>query len=83
LRLLQLRRSPGRELGLSAAREGVFDLGFRRFGWRCPFYVLGLAGAAYALVLGFLLVEPVRGQSEETKPVHADPTLPETSSIKA
>jgi len=55
----------------------------RRFGWRCPFYVLGLAGAAYALVLGFLLVEPVRGQSEETKPVHADPTLPETSSIKA
>jgi MFS family permease len=54
----------------------------RRFGWRCPFYVVGLAGAAYALVLGFLLVEPVRAQSEETKPVHADPTW-ETSSIKA
>jgi MFS family permease len=47
----------------------------RRFGWRSPFYVLGLAGAAYALGLGFLLVEPVRGQSEATKPVPADPTL--------
>ncbi len=47
----------------------------RPFGWRCPFYVLGLAGAAYALVLGFLIVGPVRGQSEETKPVHADSTL--------
>jgi len=45
----------------------------RHFGWRSPFYVLGLAGAAYALVLGFLLVEPVRGQSEETRPAKADP----------
>ena len=44
-------------------------------GWRSPFYVLGLAGAAYALVLGFFLVEPVRGQAEETKPVQPDPTL--------
>jgi MFS family permease len=45
------------------------------FGWRSPFFVLGLAGAAYALVLGFLLVEPVRGQSEAAKPASVDPTL--------
>ena len=44
-----------------------------RFGWRSPFFVLGLAGAAYALILGFLLVEPLRGQSEGTKPVPLDP----------
>ncbi len=44
-----------------------------QFGWRSPFYVLGLAGAAYALVLGFFLVEPVRGQAEETKPAEPDP----------
>src|SRR5271157_6168077 len=45
------------------------------FGWRSPFFVLGLAGAAYALVLGFLLVEPVRGQSEVAKPESIDPAL--------
>lgn len=45
------------------------------FGWRSPFFVLGLAGAAYALVLGFLLVEPVRGQSKVAKPASVDPTL--------
>ena len=39
-----------------------------RFGWRSPFYVLGLAGTAYAMLLGFSLIEPVRGQSEEIKP---------------
>ncbi len=45
------------------------------FGWRSPFYVLGLAGAAYALVLGFLLVEPVRGHSEVAKTKSLDPAL--------
>ncbi len=36
------------------------------FGWRSPFYVLGLAGyRCMRLVLGFFLVEPLRGQSEE------------------
>ena len=39
----------------------------RHFGWRSPFLVLGLVGAAYAIVLGFILVEPARGQSEEAK----------------
>ncbi len=39
------------------------------FGWRSPFYVLGLAGAAYAILLGFFLVEPLRGQAEGAKPV--------------
>lgn len=45
----------------------------RHFGWRSPFFFLGLVGAAYALILGFVLVEPVRGQSEEAKPAPADP----------
>jgi MFS family permease len=45
------------------------------FGWRSPFYVLGFAGAAYAVILGFVLVEPVRGQSEDAKPAAADPLL--------
>jgi len=45
------------------------------FGWRSPFYVLGLAGAAYALVLGSVLIEPIRGQSEAAKPVQLDPDL--------
>jgi sugar phosphate permease len=42
------------------------------FGWRSPFFVLGLVGAMYALFLGFILVEPVRGQSEEAKPAPVD-----------
>ena len=45
------------------------------FGWRSPFYVLGLAGMAYAVLLGFFLVEPVRGQSEEDKPAKPEPAL--------
>lgn len=36
----------------------------RYFGWRSPFFILGLVGAAYALALGFILKEPLRGQSE-------------------
>ncbi len=40
----------------------------RHFGWRFPFYVLGLAGTAYALMLAFLLVEPLRGQSDGPAP---------------
>ena len=31
-----------------------------RLGWRSPFWILGLAGMAYAGLLGFGLVEPVR-----------------------
>jgi MFS family permease len=38
------------------------------YGWRSPFYVLGLTGTVYAFVLGFWLVEPVRGQADEIKP---------------
>src|SRR5262245_3546156 len=38
------------------------------YGWRSPFYVLGASGIVYALFLGFMLREPVRGQSEEKKP---------------
>jgi MFS family permease len=47
----------------------------KHFGWRSPFYVLGLAGAIYALVLGFWLVEPARGQAEANKPAPPDPSL--------
>ncbi len=54
------------------------------FGWRAPFYVLGLAGAAYAILLGFLLVEPLRGQAEEAKPVEPGASLEvELASIAA
>ncbi|WP_205678674.1 MFS transporter [Aquisphaera insulae] len=37
------------------------------YGWRSPFYVLGAAGLVYALALGFLLIEPKRGQSDDPK----------------
>jgi MFS family permease len=43
-----------------------------RYGWRSPFFVLGLAGTVYAMLLGFILIEPLRGQSEEAKPVSGD-----------
>ena len=45
----------------------------KHFGWRSPFLVLGLVGAAYAIALAFILVEPARGQSEEAKPAPVDP----------
>ncbi len=32
----------------------------QRHGWRSPFWVLGLAGMLYALILVFCLIEPVR-----------------------
>lgn len=47
----------------------------RQFGWRTPFLVLGLVGAAYAVVLGFILVEPARGQSEEAESTPVEPIL--------
>jgi sugar phosphate permease len=46
----------------------------RHFGWRSPFFVLGLVGAAYALLLSFFLVEPARGRSEEAGPALAEPS---------
>jgi MFS family permease len=46
------------------------------YGWRSPFWVLGLAGMAYALMLGFCLVEPrraaIEGEREATKPTGDD-----------
>jgi MFS family permease len=36
-----------------------------RFGWRSPFWVLGLSGTAYALVLAICLVEPLRGGADD------------------
>ena len=36
----------------------------QRYGWRSPFLVLGLIGAAYAAVLPFLLIEPKRGAAD-------------------
>lgn len=35
------------------------------YGWRAPFWALGLIGLGYALLLPFLLVEPARGAAEE------------------
>jgi MFS family permease len=35
-----------------------------RHGWRAPFWTLGLAGMAYAVALGFCLVEPQRRSKE-------------------
>jgi MFS family permease len=45
------------------------------YGWRSPFFVLGLAGTAYALFLGISLVEPIRGQSEVAKPARREPRV--------
>ena len=42
------------------------------FGWRSPFFVLGMIGAVYAVFLAFILVEPARGQSEKVKVEPAD-----------
>ena len=53
------------------------------FGWRSPFFVLGLAGIAYALVPAFLLVEPIRGQSESDQAGGARSDSRQTSSIEA
>jgi MFS family permease len=43
-----------------------------RYGWRSPFWALGLAGMAYAALLGFCLIEPVRepAKSSGNKPDH-------------
>jgi MFS family permease len=44
-----------------------------RHGWRSPFWVLGLVGMAYAVLLGFCLVEPARKRDEGSAGL-ADPT---------
>ena len=36
-----------------------------RYGWRSPFWILGLVGLAYAGYLATQIVEPVRGKDEE------------------
>jgi MFS family permease len=38
------------------------------YGWRSPFWILGGIGFAFALVLGRLIIEPVRGKAEPSKP---------------
>src|SRR5262249_27447415 len=38
-----------------------------RFGWRSPFWVLGIAGMIFAAWIATQIVEPVRGQSEKKK----------------
>jgi MFS family permease len=35
-----------------------------RLGWRSPFWVLGLAGVVYAVLLGFVLIEPRRESTD-------------------
>jgi MFS family permease len=36
----------------------------QRYGWRSPFWVLGLIGTAYVPLLGFLLIEPKRTRED-------------------
>jgi MFS family permease len=38
-----------------------------RLGWRSPFWVLGLAGVAYAVLLGFVLIEPRRESTDDNE----------------
>jgi MFS family permease len=48
-----------------------------RFGWRLPFWVLGIAGMAFAAWIATQIVEPARGQSETKKdPDLGDDLLP-------
>jgi MFS family permease len=39
------------------------------YGWRSPFWVLGVAGTAYAVALGAMLIEPIRRLSEPGEPI--------------
>jgi sugar phosphate permease len=54
------------------------------YGWRSPFWVLGLAGMAYAVMLGFWLVEPSRArgdaQPDVTEPTSDDERNPSEDS---
>ncbi len=49
-------------------------------GWRAPFWGLGLAGLAYAMILGLVLVEPKRGSPSEPE---TTPERPRSSSSLA
>ena len=46
----------------------------QQYGWQSPFWALGLAGMAYALMLGICLVEPRRAaiEGDTTKPTGDD-----------
>jgi MFS family permease len=46
----------------------------QRFGWRSPFWVLGILGVIYAVFLARVLVEPKRGGAEPV-PVEPDPIV--------
>src|SRR5258708_30684322 len=35
------------------------------YGWRSPFWTLGLIGLGFAVLLPLLLIEPVRGKSDD------------------
>ncbi len=43
-----------------------------RFGWRSPFWTLGLAGTAYALLLGVCLIEPARSRTKTKQAIRDD-----------
>jgi MFS family permease len=49
------------------------------YGWRSPFWTLGLIGLAFAILLPLLLIEPVRGKSDDSpkpEPLPDDFTTP-------
>ncbi|GAC1471707.1 MAG: MFS transporter [Isosphaeraceae bacterium] len=54
---------------------GVVLAGFlgERFGWRSPFWALGLLGIVFAVWLSTQIVEPLRGQSEITPGIDPEP----------
>ncbi|MHC5541483.1 MFS transporter, partial [Singulisphaera rosea] len=50
------------------------------WGWQSPFWLLGIIGFLYAGLLGFWIVEPKRGQSDEKPPEADDEFLVPSSS---
>lgn len=46
------------------------------YGWRSPFFILGVIGMGYALVLPWLLIEPERGAADSKPAALLDPELP-------
>jgi MFS family permease len=45
-----------------------------RFGWRAPFWILGLAGMAFAVFLWAMIIEPARGKADSLSDAPPLPT---------
>lgn len=53
----------------------------QNYGWRAAFFILGIPGVLYGVILFFTVKEPVRGQSEPEKKLD-DATIPLMETIK-